>query len=69
MTEYTRAAQNGENVRLVDGSIVMLHFNPAGQNGWQIDVIYAYDDHDDMMFWNTHGTSFFRDEADILELI
>lgn len=43
MTEYTQAAQNGENVRMTDGSVVMLHFNPAGQNGWQLDVLYAYD--------------------------
>jgi hypothetical protein len=69
MTEYTQAAQNGENVRLADGSVVMLHFNPAGENGWQIDVLYAYDHNDDMIFWNTDGTAFFRDEADISEIV
>jgi hypothetical protein len=61
MADYTEAARRRDTAILADGSTVILHLNPAGKEGWQIDVIYAYDDHGDMMFWNTHGTAFASD--------
>ncbi len=68
MTNFTQAARRGETVRLSDGSTVTLHFNPAGVDGWQDAVIYAYDHYDDMLFWNTDGTALGHTE-NILEIL
>lgn len=57
MTDYTDAAQNEATVRLADGSTVDILFNPAGVDGWLVDVIYAYDGSDDgVMTWDIDGT-------------
>lgn len=61
MTDYIRAAQSRETICLSDGSLVTLHFNPAGTEGWLIDVIYAYDHYDNMLVWNTDGISLGHD--------
>ena len=68
MTNFTQAAQNGATVRLSDGSAVILRFNPAGVDGWQDAVIYAYDHYDDMLFWNIDGIAIGHTE-NILEIL
>ena len=57
MTDYTDAAQREATVRLADGSTADILFNPAGVDGWLVDVIYAYDGGgDSVLTWDVDGT-------------
>ena len=68
MIDYKLAARNQATVRLSDGSTVELRLNPAGQNGWIVDVIYAYDLHDDCIVWDINGTPLGHEDR-IVEII
>jgi hypothetical protein len=57
--DYTDAAKNEATVRLADGSTVDILFNPAGVDGWLVDVIYAYyGGGDDVLTWDVDGTGY-----------
>jgi len=56
MTDYTDAARREATVRLADGSTEDILFNPAGTNGWLVDVIYAYGHYEDALTWDVDGT-------------
>jgi len=68
MTDYTEAARREATVRLSDGDIVDIYFNPAGTNGWLEDVIISWTDHDDYLTWDTGGRALGHD-ANIVEVI
>lgn len=68
MTDFTQAAQNEATALLSDGSTVTLYFNPGGVDGWLDAVIYAYDDYDDMLIWDTNGIAIGHTE-NILEIL
>lgn len=61
-------AKAGATVRLSDGDIADISFNPAGTNGWLEDVIVSWTDHDDYLTWDTSGRALGHD-ADIVEII
>jgi len=69
MKDYTDAAQHEATVRLADGSTVDILFNPAGVDGWLVDVIYAYDGSDDsVLTWDVDGTGH-AGTPDIVEVL
>lgn len=68
MTDFTLAAQDNACARLSDGSEVTLYFNSAGTEGWLVDVIYAYNHHDDILFWNLDGLALGHDD-NIVEIV
>ena len=56
MTDYTELAIREATVRLADGTEVDIFYNPAGHNGWLVDVIGAYDPYiDEVIYWGTDG--------------
>jgi hypothetical protein len=68
MTDYTEAALRESTVRCSDNSEWFVTYVPAGQDGWLVPVIRAYDYNDDTIHWNTDGTALSAD-ADIVEVL
>jgi len=43
-------------IRTMSNDVFELTFNPAGTNGWLIDVYVAWDTYDEQYTWELNGT-------------
>jgi hypothetical protein len=55
ITESVTLDRHSKKATLANGDWVELSFNPAGKNGYNIDVWYTWVEHDMMLTWDVNG--------------